>query len=568
MRGFESWKRLIPVLVVGTFALVNLSAQDGGTRRFMMGKTRAIVSTPNGMVATSQPLAVMVGLDVLKKGGNAIDAAVAANAMIGIAEPANSGIGGDLFVIYWDARSQKLYGLNASGRSPYAIDIDAVKSRGYTAIPAQEPAVWTVPGCVDGWSMLLERFGTMGLGQLLQPAIEYAESGFPIRGWDDPGPDYYEIPGFADTYMPDGHFPKNGSFFKNQALADTYRMIARSGRDAFYKGEIAERIVKFSKRHNGFLSMKDFADQHGQWVDPVSVDYRGYQVWELPPNGQGIAALQMLNILEGYDLASMGFNSAQYLHVLIEAKKLAFADRARYYADPEFAKIPLDRLLSKEYAAERRKLIRPDRVLMTDSPGDMPEEHDTIFMAVADKDGNMVSLIQSNSWAFGSGWVPNHLGFVLQNRGAMFNLDPEHPNRLEPHKRPFHTIIPSFVTRNGRPWLSFGVMGGNMQPQGHVQVLVNMIDFGMDIQEAGDAPRIRHMGSSQPWGERMEQGGSVAYEVGVAQGVIRQLEHLGHRTNPLGSQQFFGGYQAILNDGEGNWHGASDPRRAGCAFGY
>ncbi len=330
------------------------------------------------------------------------------------------------------------------------------------------------------------------------------------QGLGRSGPADYDIPGFADTYMSDGHFPKNGSFFKNQALADTYRMIARGGRDAFYKGEIAERIVEFSKRHNGFLSMKDFADQHGQWVDPVSVDYRGYQVWELPPNGQGIAALQMLNILEGYDLASMGFNSAQYLHVLIEAKKLAFADRARYYADPEFAKIPLDRLLSKEYAAERRKLIRPDRVLMTDPPGDMPEEHDTIFMAVADKDGNMVSLIQSNSWAFGSGWVPNNLGFVLQNRGAMFNLDPEHPNGLEPHKRPFHTIIPSFVTRNGRPWLSFGVMGGNMQPQGHVQVLVNMIDFGMDIQEAGDAPRIRHMGSSQPWGERMEQGGSVA----------------------------------------------------------
>jgi gamma-glutamyltranspeptidase/glutathione hydrolase len=534
----------------------------------MMGKTRAIVSTPNGMVATSQPLAVMVGLDVLKKGGNAIDAAVAANAMIGLAEPANSGIGGDLFVIYWDAGAKKLYGLNASGRSPYNIDIDAVTSRGYTAIPPQKPVVWTVPGCVDGWSMLLERFGTMGLSELLRPSIEYAETGFPIRGWDDPGPDYHEIPGFANTYMTNGRFPENGSFFKNQALADTYRMIAEGGRDAFYKGQIAKRIVEFSRQHNGFLSMKDFADQHGQWVDPVSVEYRGYQVWELPPNGQGIAALQMLNILEGYDVASMGFNSAEYLHVLIEAKKLAFADRARYYADPDFANIPLQRLLSKEYAAERRKLIRPDRVLMTDPPGEMPEEHDTIYMAVADKDGNMVSLIQSNSWAFGSGWVPDHLGFVLQNRGAMFNLDPKHPNRLEPHKRPFHTIIPSFVTRNGRPWLSFGVMGGNMQPQGHVQVLVNMIDFGMDIQEAGDAPRIRHMGSSQPWGERMEQGGSVAYEVGVGPEVIRQLEHLGHRTNPLGTQQFFGGYQAILNDGEGNWHGASDPRRAGCAFGY
>jgi gamma-glutamyltranspeptidase/glutathione hydrolase len=344
--------------------------------------------------------------------------------------------------------------------------------------------------------------------------------------------------------------------------------LAQNGAKAFYSGEIAERIVAFSRKHGGYLSLRDFAEHRGDWVEPVSTDYRGYRVWELPPNGQGIAALQMLNILEGYDLASLGHNSAAYLHLLLEAKKLAYADRARFYADPDYYDVPLEHLLSKEYAAERRKLIDLSRASHNDPPGHLPEQGDTIYLSASDKDGNMVSFIQSNSWGFGSGWVPDGLGFVLQNRGAMFNLDPEHPNALQPHKRPFHTIIPAFVTRQGKPWLSFGVMGGAMQPQGHVQVLVNVIDFGMDIQEAGDAPRVRHMGSSQPWGEKMERGGLVAYELGIDPATIRDLEQMGHRTHAQGTRQFFGGYQAVMRDSRGNYHGASDSRRAGCAFGY
>jgi gamma-glutamyltranspeptidase/glutathione hydrolase len=368
--------------------------------------------------------------------------------------------------------------------------------------------------------------------------------------------------------MPEGKFVAPGQVFRNPELARTYRLIAEGGRDAFYRGEIARRIVEFSQKHGGFFSLKDFADHHGAWVDPVSTNYRGYQVWELPPNGQGLAALEMLNILEGFEIAALGHNSAEYLHLFIEAKKLAFADRARYYADPDFYKVPLEVLLSKDYAAERRKLIDPRKARIDDPPGDVPESHDTIYLTTADKDGNLVSLIQSNSFGFGSGYVPDGLGFALQNRGAMFNLDPRHPNGLVPHKRPFHTIIPSFVTREGKPWLSFGVMGGPMQPQGHVQVLVNLIDFGMDLQEAVDAPRVQHFGSSEPWGVKMEQGGYVAYEIGIDPAVIAQLEKMGHRTHPQGHLAFFGGCQAIMCADQGVYHGASDPRRAGCAFGY
>ena len=560
--------RIIVLAALLACAAGAASSYAENTRRFMMDKTREIVSVPHGMVATSQPLAVMVGVDVLKKGGNAIDAAVAANAMIGLCEPASCGVGGDLFAIYWEAKSGKLYGLNASGRSPYAASLEKARARGLVLLPNQDPLAWSVPGCVDGWAMLLERFGTLTLKELLQPAIEYAEKGVPLRGLADPGPVYYDKPGFAETFMRDGKVVANGELFRNPGLAHTYRLLAEGGRDAYYKGEIARTIVDYSNKTGGLFSLRDFADHHGEWVEPVSTDYRGYRVWELPPNGQGIAVLQMLNILEGYDLASLGHNSAEYLHLFLEAKKLAFADRARFYTDPDFYKVPVDWLVSKEYAASRRQLIDPTKASMTDAHGEPPHHGDTIYLSVADKDGNMLSFIQSNYFGFGSGYVPTGLGFVLQNRGALFALDESHPNRLEPHRRPFHTIIPAFVTRDGQPWLSFGVMGGDTQPQGQVQGLCNLIDFGMDLQEAGDAPRVRHIGSSQPTGTRMEQGGLVCYEIGIDPEVIRKLEQLGHRTHPQGRLQFFGGYQAIMRGEEGVYHGASDPRRAGCAFGY
>jgi len=404
---------------------------------------------------------------------------------------------------------------------------------------------------------------------LLQPSIGYAEQGFPLRGYTHPDSNYTRHKEFRWVFMRDGQPYANGDLFRNPVLAATYRKIAKSGRDAFYKGEIARELVDFSRAKGGLLSMKDLEDHRGEWVEPVSVNYRGYDVWELPPNGQGIATLQMLKILEGFDIASLGHNSPEYLHLLVEAKKLAFADRARFYTDMDFYDVPVAGLISEEYAAGRRKLIDLHRAATDDPCGEPPGHGDTIYLTVADKDHNMVSFIQSNYWGFGSGYVPAKLGFALQNRGALFAMDSGHPNRLEPHKRPFHTIIPSFVTRGGKPWLSFGVMGGDMQPQGQVQVLVNMIDFGMDIQQAGDAPRIRHSGSSQPTGAVMVGGGLLACEIGIAPSVVRQLQRLGHSIHPDGYNNFFGGYQAIMLDsGHGMYHGASDPRRAGCAFGY
>ncbi|MBW7997133.1 MAG: gamma-glutamyltransferase [Candidatus Glassbacteria bacterium] len=543
--------------------------QDFPSARFISGPTRSIVSAPNGIVATSQPLAVQVGLEILKRGGNAIDAAVAANAMIGLSEPQSCGIGGDLFVIYWDNATQKLYGLNASGRSPYEISMEKVRQAGFEILPTHHPYSWSVPGCVDGWAMLLERFGTMSLKELLEPSIRYAEQGVPLRGWVHPDTTYTRHAEFRERFMRDGQPYANGDMFRNPALAATYRLIAEGGRDAFYKGEIARRIVEFSRRKGGLFSMKDFADHRGEWVEPVSTNYRGYDVWELPPNGQGIATLQILNILEGYDIASLGHNSADYIHLFVEAKKLAFADRARFYTDMDFHEVPVKGLISDEYAAERRKLIDPRKASVDDPYGEPPRHGDTIYMTVADKDHNMISFIQSVYWGFGSGYIPGDLGFALQNRGALFAMEDDHPNRLEPHKRPFHTIIPSFVTRDGKPWLSFGVMGGDMQPQGQVQVLVNIIDFGMDIQQAGDAPRVRHSGSSQPTGARMVKGGLLAAELGIDPAVVRELQSRGHNIHPAGYLNFFGGYQAIMLDEEsGMYHGASDPRRAGCAFGY
>jgi gamma-glutamyltranspeptidase/glutathione hydrolase len=537
-------------------------------------QSRSVILARSGIVATSQPLAAQAGLEILRSGGNAVDAAIAANAVIGLTEPMSCGIGGDLFVIYWDAKQKKLFGLNASGRSPYSLTREKVLEAGHAELPTFGPLSWSVPGCVDGWDELLRRFGTKTFAQLLKPAIDYAEQGFPVsdviaHGWRGSVKQLSEWPNSAITYLIDGRAPEAGEIFNNPNLGRTYRLIAERGRDAFYKGEIAREIVEFSERNGGHFSLRDFTEHHSDWIEPVSTNYRGYDVWELPPNGQGIAALEMLNILEAYDLKSMGPASPDYLHLLIEAKKLAFADRARFYTDPDFANVPVKELISKEYAARQRKRIDPDKAARDVPAGDPLLAHgDTIYLTVVDKDRNCCSFIQSLYFGFGSHVVPGNLGFALQNRGCLFALDAAHPNRLEPHKRPFHTIIPGFVTKDGKPWLSFGVMGGDMQPQGHVQVLIDMIDFGMNVQEAGDAARVQHLGSATPTGKPMAaDGGSVAVESGIPEAAIEALKKKGHQVQRASGS--FGGYQAIFIDPRFDvLHGGSDPRKDGCAVGY
>lgn len=533
--------------------------------------SRSEVIARHGMAATSQPLATQVALDILKRGGSAVDAAIAANAVLGLVEPTGCGIGGDLFAIVWDAESRKLHGLNASGRSPKSLSLDWFRENGYEAIPSRGPLPVSVPGAVDGWFVLHERFGKLPIRQVLDPAIDYAREGFPVTEviayyWRRNAEILKDHPNFAQVFMPGGRVPRKGEIFANAQLAETLERIAKGGRDAFYQGDIARTIAAHVQERGGFLSYEDLASHASEWVEPVSTDYRGYRVWELPPNGQGIAALQMLNILEGFDIASMGLDSAEYVHVFVEAKKLAFADRARYYADPAFADVPVEKLISKDYAAERRKLIDPNRAADSAAAGE-PKAGDTIYLTVADEAGNIVSLIQSNYQGMGSGVTPPGLGFILQNRGALFSLDPDHPNRFEPGKRPFHTIIPAFVTKDGEPWLSFGVMGGAMQPQGHAQILVNLIDFDMNLQEAGDAPRIRHNGSAQPTGGAMTGGGTVNLESGFSHETRRELEKKGHDVSF--SNGGYGGYQAILRDPEnGVYYGASESRKDGQAAGY
>jgi gamma-glutamyltranspeptidase/glutathione hydrolase len=534
-------------------------------------KSRSTVLARHGMAATSQPLATATAVRVLQQGGNAVDAAIAANAVLGLVEPMSCGIGGDLFAIVWDAKTQKLYGLNASGRAPYAATIDVFRAKGLTEIPTSGPLSWSVPGCVDGWEALRARFGSRPLSELLAPAITYADEGFPVSeiiaaGWEDSAPSLAKVPTSAACFLPGGKAPRTGEIFKNPGLAKSLRAIGSGGRDAFYRGALAGTMVAYSEEAGGLFAYKDFADHTSTWVEPVSTNYRGYDVWELPPNGQGIAVLQMLNLLEPYDLKAMGPQSAEALHLMIEAKKLAFEDRAKFYADPEFAKVPVAELISKRYAAQRAKDLRPDRASDQPRPGE-PLAAETIYMTVVDGDFNCVSLIQSNFNGFGSQHVPGELGFPLQNRGCLFALDPTHANRLVPHKRPFHTIIPGFVTKEGRPWLSFGVMGGDMQPQGHVQVLCNMIDFGMDVQEAGDASRFRHAGSSEPTGERARDGGVVSLESGIGPDVRRALEAKGHSIAKPGGG--YGGYQAIRIDLENRvLMGATEPRKDGSAAGW
>ncbi len=533
--------------------------------------TRSEVIAQNGMAATSQPLATQVALDILKKGGNAIDAAIAANAVLGLVEPTGNGIGGDLFAIIWDAKTEKLYGLNASGRSPYDLKLKYFKKNGLTRIPSYGPLPVSVPGAVDGWFEMHGKFGSMDMQEILQPAIDYANNGFPVSeliAWymKKGAENLQRFPGFKEVYMPNGRTPAKGEVFRNPALASTLDKIARGGRDAFYKGPVAKTIADYIQQLGGFLSEKDLADHTSDWIEPVSVNYRGYDVWELPPNGQGIAALQMLTILEGYDLKSMGFGSKDYIHTFTEAKKIAFEDRAKFYADMDFYKTPVDVLISEQYAAERRKLINPNKAGRSYPAGKL-KDGDTIYMTVADKDGNMVSLIQSNYRGMGSGMTPPGLGFILQDRGELFSLEEGHANVYEPHKRPFHTIIPAFITKDGKPWVSFGLMGGATQPQGHAQIVINMIDFGMNLQEAGDAPRILHNGSSQPTGGTMTDGGVLQLETGIDYEVIRELIKMGHKISfNVGS---YGGYQAIMWDDVNKvYYGASESRKDGQAAGY
>jgi gamma-glutamyltranspeptidase/glutathione hydrolase len=538
---------------------------------------RSEVYAKHGMAATSQPLATQAAVDCLRRGGNAIDAAIAANAVLALTEPTGCGLGGDLFALVWSAKERRLFGLNGSGRSPRALTFETLRrlagERVPPGIPKYGPLPITVPGCVDGWFTLHARFGRLPMSEILAPAIRLAREGFPVteviaEAWRRNGELLQGQPGFDELYLPGGHAPRAGEVFRNPGLARTLERIAAGGRDVFYAGEIAGEIADFVQANGGFLAREDLAGHRSEWVEPLSTSYRGYDVWELPPNGQGITALQILNLLEGFDLASVSFGSAEHLHLLIEAKKVAFADQARYVADPTFAALPLEGLLSKAYAAERRELIDREHAALAVAPGD-PRlfEGDTVCLSTADAEGNLVSLIQSNFRGMGSGLAPANLGFVLQDRGELFDLEPGRPNSYAPEKRPFHTIIPGFVTKDGKPWLSFGVMGGDFQPQGHAQVLVNLIDFHMGLQEAGDAPRVAHTGPYEALGETLAGGGVVSLESGFDPTVVEELRRRGHRIEER--RGIYGGYQAIRVDPKtGVLAGASESRKDGCALGY
>ncbi len=562
-------KNLFFFLLLMAFGF-KLAAQDRITGRNFA--TRSEVIARNGMAATSHPLATQIALDILKKGGTAMDAAIAANAALGLMEPTGCGIGGDLFAIVWDAREGRLHGLNASGRSPANLSREYLIENGYSRIPSYGPLPVTVPGTVDGWFELHGKFGRLPMKDILQPSIQYAEQGFPVTELiayylNRAAANLSRFPNFRETYMPTGRMPQKGEIFRNPDLANTYRIIAEGGRDAFYKGDIARTMAAYVQENGGFLSYDDLASHTSEWVAPVSANYRGYDIWQLPPNGQGIAVLQMLNILEAYDLASMGPYSPEYIHLFVEAKKLAFEDRAEYYADMAFSPVPVNQLISKEYANERRQLIHPDRAGRRYDPG-IPDQPNTIYLCVADSEGNMVSLIQSNYRGMGSGMTPTGLGFVLQDRGEGFTLEEGKFNSYAPMKRPFHTIIPGFITKDGEAFMAFGVMGGDMQPQGHAQVVINLIDFGMNLQEAGDAPRIQHVGSSDPTGGvPMRDGGTVLLESGFPYETIRALMEKGHRIQ--WNSGSYGGYQAIMWDRVNKvYYGASESRKDGQAAGY
>ena len=566
-RVHKAW--LMMLSVIATCAVC--AAQDRITG--VHGATRSIVYGKSGAAATSHPLATQTALDVLRRGGTAVDAAIAANAMLCVCEPTGCGLGGDLFAIVWDAKSQRLHGLNASGRSPRTLTREWFVENGHATVPKYGPLPLSVPGCVDGWFQLHDRFGKSSMRSLLRPAIRAAQEGVVVpqiiaEYWRLGIDARKDQPGFREVFMPWGRGPNEGEVYSNAALASTLRTIAAGGVDAFYRGAIADTCTSFVQKHGGFLTAKDFAAHRSEWIEPVSTNYRGYDVWELPPNGQGIAALQILNLIEPYDVASMGYGSAEWVHLFVEAKKLVYEDRAKYYADMAFAKVPVASLISKQYAATRRPLIDLRKASLSLPAGDAKlEDGDTVYLTVADQYGSMISLIQSNFRGLGSGVCPPSLGFGLQNRGELFDLRKGQNNSYAPGKRPFHTIIPAFVTKDGEPFLSFGVMGGAMQPQGHVQILVNMIDFGMNLQEAGDAGRIRHEGSSQPTGARMQDGGQVFLESDYSAEVVAELRSMGHQVSVKAGA--FGGYQAIMRlVKRGIYGAASESRKDGNAAGY
>ena len=565
-------QRLAATLVVGILTVTfGFGADRPEGRAFA---TRSVTVARHGMVAAAQPLAVEIGLDVLKRGGSAVDAAIAVNAALGLMEPVSSGLGGDLFAIVWDPASGKLYGLNGSGRAPLALTPDMVPPLKDGTIPPYSPFAWTVPGCADAWYALHGRFGRLPMKDLLAPTIAYAKEGFPVSqviagSWGRSVNRFKDKPGFADVFLPGGRAPVEGEPFANPALAHTLELLAAGGRDAFYKGEIADAIVAFSAKVGGFFSKEDFARHACEWQDPISTTYRATTVWELPPNGQGLAALEMLNILERFDLKAMGRDNPEFWHVMVEAKKLAFADRARYYADPAFSPAPVAALLDKGYAAKQAARIDLSRAARSVEPGNPALQHgDTTFLVTADERGMMVALIQSNYTGFGSGYVIPALGFGIQDRGALFSLKAGHPNVLVPGKRPFHTIIPAFLGRDGVPQMAFGVMGGDMQPQGHAQIVVNIVDFGMNLQEAGDAPRFYHTDDNEPTGTVMTDGGVLSIESGVSQDVLQALLRRGH-TIVTSNGIVFGGYEAIYRDPKtGVYFGATESRKDGFAAGY
>jgi gamma-glutamyltranspeptidase/glutathione hydrolase len=575
------WKLAGMFVMASMYTISSFAAGNGDRYVGAPFATRAPVIAQHGMAATMQPLASQIAIDVLKKGGTAVDAAIAANAALGLMEPVSCGVGGDLFAIVWDPKTKHLFGYNGSGRSPKGRTLADMKRKlgGRSYVPGYGSLSVTVPGAVDGWYALHDKFGKIAMPDLLAPAISYARDGFPVSQYIAAlwaanmdslagSTDVEEFENAQHTYLVNGAPPAQGQMFKNPDLARTYQALATGGRDAFYKGPMAKTIDAYFRRIGGDLRLEDFAAHHGEWVDPISVNYRGYDVYEMPPNSQGAAALEMLKILEAYDLRKMGPGSADTLHLLIEAKRLAYEDLAKYFGDPNFAKVPVRTLLSADYAKQRRAQIHMDRANPNIGPGEAKlVAGDTTYLTVADKDGMMVSLIQSNYADLGSGLVADGLGFMFHDRGALFSLDERSPNVYAPAKRPFNTIIPGFVMKDGEPYLSFGLMGGDMQPQGHAQVLVNMIDFGMNPQEAGDFMRFRHVGGTEVTGQQARGVGLVQMESGITPSVRAELTKRGHQL--IQGSGGFGGYQAILRDKKnGVYWGATEMRKDGVAIGY
>ncbi len=548
------------MMVLINFAFLSSAGSLKQDRKMKQTK-RSVVIGKRGVVATSQPLAALAGLDILKNGGNAVDAAVATAAVLNVVEPMSTGIGGDAFILIYLAKEKKLLALNASGRAPYNLNRDLVLEKGHKSMPGSGILTVTVPGAFDGWCEILEKYGSLPLKKVLEPAIYYAENGFPVteiiqRSWKENEKKLSGHPDIKKTYLIDGRVPEVGEIFFQKNLARTLKVLSEGSREAFYRGEIAEKIVKFSDENGGHLTKKDFADHTSTWVEPIAVDYKGYTLYECPPNGQGIAALEMLNILENVNLKSLGHNSAKYLHYLIEAKKLAYADLRKWVGDPEFNDLPVDEMTSKSYAKKQFDRINPEKAKQRASSGIL-DKGDTVYLTVMDKDNNAVSFINSIYDEFGSGLVAGETGICLQSRGALFSLQEGHVNMLEPHKRPFHTIIPAMVFKDGGFFMTFGVMGGSMQPQGHVQVLLNIVEFGMNIQEAIEAPRFRHY-----------SGLRVMLEPEISAEIRNQLEVLGHQIIQHRQGSYGGGQGIIFNQNNGAKMGGSDPRKDGMAVGW